>query len=40
MDCTRIYNSECSHVLSSRQEKIIKAGDVLFSSYKWMKISI
>ena len=36
-----VLNSfECSHALSSRQEKIIKSGDVLFSGCKWMKTSI
>ena len=33
-------SSECSHALSSREEEIIKAGDVFFSDCKWMEISI
>jgi len=33
-------NSEYSYTLSCRQEETIKAGDVLFSSCKWMETLI
>ena len=40
MNGWHLNSSECSHALSSREEEIIKAGDVFFSDCKWMEISI